>query len=59
MYAIRSYYDTDGTVTHFVSAMGTTGTIMGTARYLKEQSAAVQIVGVQPSEGANIRNNFV
>jgi len=46
--------DTDGTVTHFVSAMGTTGTIMGTARYLKEQSAAVQIVGVQPSEGANI-----
>ena len=46
--------DTDGAVTHFVSAMGTTGTIMGTARYLKEQSSAVQIVGVQPSEGANI-----
>ncbi|QKT02394.1 cysteine synthase CysM [Ectothiorhodospiraceae bacterium 2226] len=46
--------DTQGRVTHFVSAMGTTGTIMGTSRYLKEQSAAVQIVGVQPSEGASI-----
>ena len=46
--------DTHGTVTHFVSAMGTTGTIMGTSRYLKEQSAAVQIVGVQPVEGARI-----
>ncbi|GAB6041624.1 cysteine synthase CysM [Endothiovibrio diazotrophicus] len=46
--------DTAGTVTHFVSAMGTTGTIMGTSRYLKEQSAAVQIVGVQPAEGSSI-----
>jgi cysteine synthase B len=46
--------DTDGRITHFVSAMGTTGTIMGTSRYLKEQSAAVQIVGVQPMEGASI-----
>ena len=46
--------DTHGMVTHFVSAMGTTGTIMGTSRYLKEQSAAVQIVGVQPAEGAKI-----
>ncbi len=46
--------DTHGTVTHFVSAMGTTGTIMGTSRYLKEQSQAVQIVGVQPQEGASI-----
>lgn len=46
--------DTQGRVTHFVSAMGTTGTIMGTSRYLKEQSEAVQIVGVQPEEGASI-----
>ncbi len=46
--------DTQGQVTHFVSAMGTTGTIMGTSRYLKEQSEAVQIVGVQPEEGASI-----
>ncbi|MCB1737141.1 MAG: cysteine synthase CysM [Gammaproteobacteria bacterium] len=46
--------DTGGRITHFVSAMGTTGTIMGTSRFLKEQSEAVQIVGVQPTEGANI-----
>jgi cysteine synthase B len=46
--------DTDGTVTHFVSSMGTTGTIMGVSRYLKERSAAVEIVGVQPEEGASI-----
>ena len=46
--------DTEGTVTHFVSAMGTTGTIMGTSRFLKEQNSAVQIVGVQPKEGASI-----
>jgi cysteine synthase B len=46
--------DTGGTVTHFVSAMGTTGTIMGTSRYLKEQSAAVQIVGCQPTDGSQI-----
>jgi S-sulfo-L-cysteine synthase (O-acetyl-L-serine-dependent) len=46
--------DTQGTVTHFVSAMGTTGTIMGTSRYLKEQNPSVQIVGVQPSEDAKI-----
>jgi cysteine synthase B len=46
--------DTGGTITHFVSAMGTTGTIMGTARFLKEQNASVQIVGVQPAEGASI-----
>ncbi|MEJ2576778.1 MAG: cysteine synthase CysM [Gammaproteobacteria bacterium] len=45
---------TEGGVTHFVSAMGTTGTIMGTARYLKEQSPTVTIVGVQPAEGASI-----
>jgi cysteine synthase B len=46
--------DTQGAVTHFVSAMGTTGTIMGTSRYLKEQNPTIQIIGVQPKEGAKI-----
>jgi cysteine synthase B len=46
--------DTAGKITHFVSAMGTTGTIMGTSRYLKEQNPDIQIVGVQPEEGASI-----
>ncbi len=46
--------DTQGRITHFVSAMGTTGTIMGTSRYLKEQNTEVQIVGVQPTEGSSI-----
>ncbi len=46
--------DTGGGVTHFVSAMGTTGTIMGVPRYLKEQNPHVEIVGVQPAEGASI-----
>ncbi|WP_319379745.1 cysteine synthase CysM [Thiomicrorhabdus sp.] len=46
--------DTEGKVTHFVSAMGTTGTIMGTSMYLKEQNPQVQIVGVQPEAGASI-----
>jgi cysteine synthase B len=46
--------DTEGRITHFVSAMGTTGTITGVSRYLKEQSAAVQIVGAQPAEGSRI-----
>lgn len=46
--------DTDGEITHFVSSMGTTGTIMGTSRYLKEQNPNVQIVGVQPVDGASI-----
>ncbi len=46
--------DTRGSVTHFVSAMGTTGTIVGTARYLKERSRQIQIIGVQPAEGASI-----
>jgi len=46
--------DTEQKVTHFVSAMGTTGTIMGTSRYLKEVNPAIQIVGVQPAEGASI-----
>ena len=46
--------DTEGRVTHFVSSMGTTGTIMGCSHFLKEQNPAVQIVGCQPEEGANI-----
>jgi len=46
--------DTQGGVTHFVSAMGTTGTIMGAGRYLKEQDRAIRIIGVQPEEGAAI-----
>ena len=48
------WQDTAGQVTHFVSSMGTTGTIMGVSRYLKEQNEAVQIVGVQPIEGSQI-----
>ena len=46
--------DTAGKVTHFVSSMGTTGTIMGTSRFLKEQNPDIQIIGVQPEEGAQI-----
>lgn len=46
--------DTNQEITHFVSSMGTTGTIMGTSTFLKEQSAEVQIVGVQPGDGARI-----
>lgn len=46
--------DTNGEVTHFVSAMGTTGTIMGTSRYLKEKNPAIQIIGVQPAGNENI-----
>jgi cysteine synthase B len=46
--------DTDGRITHFVSAMGTTGTIMGVSRFLKEQNPAICIVGAQPAEGAQI-----
>ena len=46
--------DTRGKITHFVSAMGTTGTIMGTSRYLKEQNPDIEIVGVQPADGASI-----
>ena len=46
--------DTDGRVTHFVSSMGTTGTIMGVSRYLKEKNPDIQIVGCQPSEGSQI-----
>ena len=46
--------DTEGEVTHFVCSMGTTGTIMGVSRFLKEQNAVVQIVGLQPQEGSKI-----
>ena len=46
--------DTRGQITHFVSAMGTTGTIMGVSRYLKEQNPTVQMIGVQPTEGSSI-----
>jgi S-sulfo-L-cysteine synthase (O-acetyl-L-serine-dependent) len=48
------FRDTDGKVTHFVSAMGTTGTIMGVSRYLKEQNQTIQIIGAQPADGAKI-----
>ena len=46
--------DTGGRITHFVSAMGTTGTIMGVSRYLKERNPAIVVVGAQPAEGASI-----
>jgi len=46
--------DTEGTITHFVSAMGTTGTIMGNSRYFKEKNPEIQIVGCQPADGASI-----
>jgi cysteine synthase B len=46
--------DTEGRVTHFVSAMGTTGTIMGTSQYLKEQNPQIEIIGAQPEEGSRI-----
>lgn len=48
------YQDTHGKITHFVSSMGTTGTIMGTSMYLKEQNTDIQIVGCQPTEGSKI-----
>ncbi len=46
--------DTDGKVTHFVSSMGTTGTIMGCSRFFKEQNPAIQVIGAQPEEGSQI-----
>lgn len=52
--AVEIWRDTEGGVTHFVSAMGTTGTIMGCSSYFKEQNPEIQIVGVQPEEGSNI-----
>ncbi|MBC8118782.1 MAG: pyridoxal-phosphate dependent enzyme, partial [Burkholderiaceae bacterium] len=48
------WQQTDGRITHFVSSMGTTGTIMGVSRYLKEKDPSIQIVGVQPAEGSQI-----
>jgi S-sulfo-L-cysteine synthase (O-acetyl-L-serine-dependent) len=48
------WHDTEGRITHFVSSMGTTGTIMGTSRFLKEKNPAIQIVGCQPDEGSQI-----
>lgn len=48
------WQQTKGKVTHFVSSMGTTGTIMGTSRYLKEQKPDVRIIGLQPKEGSAI-----
>ena len=46
--------DTEGRITHFVSAMGTTGTIMGVSRYLKERNPAIQVIGAEPAEGSHI-----
>ncbi len=46
--------DTEGGITHFVSSMGTTGTIMGCSRYLKEQDPKIQVIGAQPEEGSQI-----
>jgi cysteine synthase B len=46
--------DTQGRVTHFVSSMGTTGTIMGVSRYLKEQNPSIRVIGAQPTDGSNI-----
>ena len=48
------WHDTEGRITHFVSSMGTTGTIMGAGRFLKEKNAAICIVGCQPEEGSQI-----
>ncbi len=48
------WQQTDGTVTHFVSSMGTTGTIMGCSAYLKQQNPAIEIIGLQPQEGSSI-----
>ena len=48
------WQQTEGTVTHLISSMGSTGTIIGIARYLKEQNRAVQIIGCEPAEGSNI-----
>ena len=48
------WHDTEGRITHFVSAMGTTGTIMGVSQYLKEQNPEIEIIGAQPEEGSRI-----
>jgi cysteine synthase B len=51
---VEIWRDTEGSITHFVSAMGTTGTIMGVSRYLKSKNKNIQIIGVQPEMGAKI-----
>lgn len=51
---VEIWQDTHGLITHFVSAMGTTGTIMGNSMYLKEKNPEIQIIGVQPEDGASI-----
>ena len=51
---LKIWRDTQGKVTHFVSSMGTTGTIMGCSRFFKEQATPVKVIGVQPEEGAQI-----
>jgi cysteine synthase B len=48
------WHETGGTITHFVSSMGTTGTIMGVSKFLKEKNPRIEIIGAQPSEGSNI-----
>lgn len=48
------WQQTHGTITHFISSMGTTGTIVGTSRFLKQQNPAIQVIGLQPAEGAAI-----
>ena len=48
------WHDTDGKVTHFIASMGTTGTIVGTAKYLKSMNPKIRIIGVQPEEGSSI-----
>ncbi|WP_310596705.1 cysteine synthase CysM [Aeromonas aquatica] len=48
------WHQSEGAITHFVSAMGTTGTIMGVSRYLKEQNPAIEVIGLQPAEGSQI-----
>ena len=48
------WQDTKGTVTHFISAMGTTGTIMGVSKFLKEKNSNIQIIGAQPEDGSQI-----
>lgn len=52
--AVELWEQTKGQITHFISSMGTTGTIMGVSKFLKEKNPNIQIIGLQPSEGSNI-----
>jgi cysteine synthase B len=52
--AAEIWRDTDGRITHFVSSMGTTGTIMGCSRYFKEKNPKIEVIGCQPAEGSQI-----